>query len=390
MLRDRIRILHVAETAKGGIGTYIDEIAPLQAAEFGAGSVRVIVPREHAAQLSRVPAAAITPFRRTGRGVANLIRLRRAFNAEVRAFAPDVIHAHSFFAGLVARLSRGRRSGAPVIVYCPHGWSFDIAAPGWQRRLLEHVERALSRNCAAVIAISDHEARQARRIGIPDDKIRQVTNGISAAPPPAVPARWDDDRLKILFVGRLDHQKGFDVLLAAVSGAPARFSVKAAGAAVAGGTEGKNIPDGVELLGWLDRSAIEGVLQQADMVVMPSRWEGFGLAALEAMRAGKPVVATRVGGLPEIVEDGVTGRLVPPEDPVALRHALLLDDEASRRRLGGCGRQRFLERFTAERTHRLLLDLYAELTRQPARFAQREAPAAASTATAGASARTPL
>lgn len=355
-----MRVLHVAETAKGGVGTYIDEIAPLQAAELGPGSIRALVPDCHAAQLGRIPPQAISTFRRTGRGIANMARLRGALVAEVQHFAPQLIHAHSFFAGLVTRLSLGG-TDAPAILYCPHGWAFDIAAPRWQQRLIEIAERLLSRRCDAIVAISRYEAERARRIGIASDSIRTVPNGISAGAPTAMPAGWDDQRLKILFIGRLDRQKGFDILLNAVGDAPDRFCVKAAGAAVADGIDPSLIPANVELLGWLGPGEIEGLLQGADIVAMPSRWEGFGLTALEAMRAGKPVVATRVGGLVEIVEDGVTGRLVAPEDASELRRALLTDDAASRRRLGECGRTRFLDGFTAARTHHHLLNLYAEL-----------------------------
>jgi glycosyltransferase involved in cell wall biosynthesis len=100
-----------------------------------------------------------------------------------------------------------------------------------------------------------------------------------------------------------------------------------------------------------------------DVVVMPSRWEGFGLVAIEAMRLAKPVVASGVGGLREIIVEGVTGRLVPAEDPVALREALLADSAQRRAQMGSDGRRRFLERYCIDRTHAQLLRLYASAFR---------------------------
>jgi glycosyltransferase involved in cell wall biosynthesis len=101
-------------------------------------------------------------------------------------------------------------------------------------------------------------------------------------------------------------------------------------------------------------------LEACDMLVAPSRWEAFGLTALEGLRAGKAVVATNVGGLPEVVEDGVSGILIPPEDVLALREAILVlgADNAARQAMGRAGRQRFLKHFTINRLHDEILSLY--------------------------------
>ena len=99
--------------------------------------------------------------------------------------------------------------------------------------------------------------------------------------------------------------------------------------------------------------------------MLASRWEGFGLVALEAMRAGKPVVASRVGGLPELVEDGVTGRLAPAVSATLLAQALLQDDPDTLVRMGAAGRLRYATAFTAARMNADLLALYADLVRPP-------------------------
>ena len=108
---------------------------------------------------------------------------------------------------------------------------------------------------------------------------------------------------------------------------------------------------------------VPAFLGRTGVFVLPSRSEGLGLVAVEAMAAGRPVVASCTGGLPEVVVDGETGLLVEPEDPVALARAIrmLLADPDRAARMGAAGRQRVRERFSAERMARETAALYEEL-----------------------------
>ena len=103
-------------------------------------------------------------------------------------------------------------------------------------------------------------------------------------------------------------------------------------------------------------------LRRATVVVHPARWEGFGLALLEAMLCGRPVVASRVSAIPEVVEDGVTGLLVAPDEAGALATAIaaLLGDPARAVAMGASGRRRAVERFTLEECTRRTVELYEE------------------------------
>jgi glycosyltransferase involved in cell wall biosynthesis len=119
----------------------------------------------------------------------------------------------------------------------------------------------------------------------------------------------------------------------------------------------------VKLRGWLDRKAAEGLLARASVFVLPSYVEGLPMSLLEAMAMGCPVVATCVGGIPDIVEDGVNGLLVRPGDPHALAGALarVLRDKALASRLGEAARATVADRFTAERSLARLEKIYAGL-----------------------------
>ena len=355
-----MKVLHIAESIRGGCGTYLNEIVPLQIERLGIEQVRCLVPAQHLAQLADVPSQVVASFERPSRK-AGLLRLAAATGSAVRAWQPDLIHAHSTFAGGVVRLMSCLRP-MPPIVYCPHGWVFDVAKKPSAVALTKAIERWLSHRARRIVAISHAEHVAGQRAGIRADKLVLVSNGIGAVGP-GQRADWNDTRLKLLFVGRLDRQKGVDVLLEAVRPLGEHVSVRIVGDPVVSGEPGlaaSNRMPHVEFLGWQDKLGVAAQLNACDLVVMPSRWEGFGLVAIEAMRAGKPVIASAIGGLPEIVVDGVTGRLVTPGDAAALAAALSSIDAETLARMGQAGRVRFLARFTSNRTHDQLMQVYAD------------------------------
>jgi glycosyltransferase involved in cell wall biosynthesis len=355
-----MRVLHVAETIQGGVGTYINQVVPLQVTDFGVGNVKVVAPADHLLQIANVPSSCIESFSRPARSIKSLLAMAQVVRTAVKTFKPDLIHVHSTFGGAVVRMMYGWRRKRPKLVYCPHGWAFDIYSVGWKRTAVELVERLLAPLCDRIVAVSSREAEQGRRIGIASARLCTILNAISPISPEPEGRGWSDDRLKVLFIGRLDRQKGFDLVDAAVADLGDRVCVRAAGSPIVGDQTAAPTSANVELLGWLTPGQIEAQLEACDMLVAPSRWEAFGLTALEGMRAGKAVVATNVGGLPEVVEDGVSGILIPPEDVLALREAILVlgADNAARQAMGRAGRQRFLKHFTINRLHDEILSLY--------------------------------
>lgn len=357
--KTRMRVLHVAESAQGGVGTYLAEMLPWQVDRLGASCVRALVPDRHAAHVSGIDRRVVRPWRRRGRSPLSLLVLTLAILRTVRQFEPTLIHAHSSLAGLLVRLLYGWRRRSVTIVYCPHGWGFDRDTAGWKRRTTAAIERWLAPLCDRIVVISDHERRLGEAAGIAPSRMTLVRNGIRDLPP-ARAARREDHRVNILFVGRLDRQKGFDTLLDAVEPYHDRLSVRVIGKAVANRRAARRSRE-VEQLGWRSLAEVAGEIAGADVVVVPSRWEGFGLVALEAMRGGCAVVASSVGGLREIVTDGRTGLLVPPDSPERLAAMLLSRTRAEWHAMGDAGRTRFLAHFTADRMNAGLLDLYETL-----------------------------
>jgi glycosyltransferase involved in cell wall biosynthesis len=187
------------------------------------------------------------------------------------------------------------------------------------------VERALARRASRVIAITQALARfQIEQVGLPPAKVEVIHYGLDdlpeawgTNPPDPVPA----DARVLLCVCRLEPQKGVDVAIRALEEIPdAHLVVLGEGPQRA---ELEQLAgERVHLLGRVPDVA--AWLRRADVLVHPARWEGFGLALLEAMLASLPVVATRVSSIPEIVVDGETGLLVPPDDASALAAAVNL------------------------------------------------------------------
>jgi len=312
--------------------------------------------------------------------------LRAALRIARHARPADLLHGHglrgAWIAALAARLAR------KPCVFTAHNLA--PPNPGRLARTLLHVT---ARRAAAIIAISQAVADSLAPYGIDTARIVLIPNGIDLRPfdrqsesARHPPAHLEDFRFSILHpaienrktkivasVGRLAPEKGFDVLIEAAPRVLARLPE--VGFILAGeGPERPRLEERIRKHGlgerfWLPGfvSDVPGLLTSADVVAVPSRSEGQGLVALEAMAARKPVVVSRVGGLVETVEAGVTGLLVPPDDPATLADALisLLEDEAARQRLGAAGRARVKERYTVDRMVEATVALYHACVKAP-------------------------
>jgi glycosyltransferase involved in cell wall biosynthesis len=274
-------------------------------------------------------------------------RVRR----ELRRLRPDVVHTHLVHADLYGALGAG---GVPLVSTKHNDDRFRLGP-------FRYVERALTRRASRVIAITEALRRFCvGRVGLPAAKVEVVHYGLDALPEPwanspelPVPA----GARVLLCVGRLAEQKGIDIAVRAL--ARIREHEPAAVLVVLGeGPERTRLEalagEGVYLPGRV--GDVTSWYRRAELIVHPARWEGFGLALLEAMLAGKPVVATQASSAPEIVADGQTGLLVPPEDPDALARAVieLLADPQTAASMGQAGLVRAGAEFSvaqmAERT----------------------------------------
>jgi 2-deoxystreptamine N-acetyl-D-glucosaminyltransferase/2-deoxystreptamine glucosyltransferase len=250
----------------------------------------------------------------------------------------DLVHAHWLAGGAVAVLA-----GVPFVVTLHGSGTAGRFADLELARRRPRLVRAILGRARAVICVSEALAEAARSCGA--RTVRVIPNGVALPPRIAREA----EPAEVLFAGRLSPEKGIAELVAATEG----MNLVVAG----DGPLRHLVPDA---LGFVPHSALERLYARSAVVALPSHREGLPLSVLEAMVHGRPVVATAVGGIPELVEDGVTGLLVPPGDVQALRFALerLLADPVLRRRLGREARRRVSARCSHERVAAQTLSLY--------------------------------
>ena len=285
--------------------------------------------------------------------LARLLRRRRA----------DVLHTHTLAAANVLSRLAGAVARVPVVSHLHIENTFRPAT----RRLLAGLDNATARLAARLVAVSEDTRRAYERQGYPRGRIEVVYNGVDV---PANGGFRRNDPARIGEIGRLCDVKGQRELLQAVARLPEARLVLAGRDLEQGGAYQDALERESERLGIRERvefgfhEDVPGLLESLDVVALPSWTEGLPVVLLEAMAHARPVVATPVGGTPELVVDGETGLLVPPRDPEALAAALqrLLEDPDLARRLGEAGRTRVAERFTAAAQTRRILELYDELT----------------------------
>ena len=297
-----------------------------------------------------------------GDGLWRLYRL-------LRRERPAILHTWLFHANVPGRVL-GRLARVPLIISAER-------TLGMESQMRYRLNRLTAPLADRVICVSQAVADfAAQTIGIAPDKLVVIPNGVPLAdfaPGERAPARarlgLPASAFVVGMVGRLEPVKGVPDLLAAFARLPSRHPETLLLLVGAGSQQRpleslarrRGLGQRVRFLG--HREDVAALLPALDLLALSSHWEGMPNAVLEAMAAGLPVVATAVGGAPEVVVDGVTGLLVPPRDPQALAQAIagLLSDPERRRRMGRAGRERAAAHFRVEqmveRTERLYRDL---------------------------------
>lgn len=288
----------------------------------------------------------------------------------------EVIHTHLFEPSAVG-LVAGLLARTPARVMTRHYSNYHTRiGKRWHVR----VDQLCNRMSHAVIAVSQHTADHiVHEEGAPAEKVHVVLNGIDFSrvkvSDPDAPARlrreWCPEGGYLLAVpGRLHPEKGHTYLFQALPAIRRRLACPLVVLVAGAGSFESAYQEEVRSLGCEDivrfvgfRRDIPDVIAAADVVVLPSVAEAFGLVVAEALYLGTPIVATHVGGIPEIVEDGVDGVLVPPADSKALADAIvcLLGDPERRRLMASAGRERVRDRFSFEKMMRAYEQLYERL-----------------------------
>lgn len=301
-----------------------------------------------------------------------LARLVRRFRRD----RPQIVHTHTSKAGMLGRAA-ARIAAVPIIVHTPHGNIFDGYFSFWKSRLFVHAERRAARWTDRIIELTPGGVEEHLAQGIGRrEQFTHIFSGIDLAPYDEARRRRSETRAQlgaaaddfiVGAVGRLEPIKGFTYFMTAAQRvsevAPrTRFVHVGDGSQAAeiraqrGGLNGR-----MTFLGL--RDDVPELMAAFDVLVVPSLNEGMGRVILEAGAAGIPVVATRVGGIPDIVREGETGLLVPPRDAAAIADAVLaLERDATRARsMGESGQAHVAPAFGLERMVMRIEGLYEEL-----------------------------
>ncbi len=372
----RLRVLHLARDAGyGGIGgaeiLVLEFARRLDPARFQSYLCTTRRPEPDRAQLA---ARETAELERSGVRVLNLGR-RSSWSAApwsklwwlLAHDRVDVVHAHMPRANVPGALL-ARAARVPVVVTHEHG----------SVRYADPLRRALNRTVVgplsdAVLAVSDWDRRRlVAEQGLPESRVRVFRNGILPLPadvPDVRPELTAPDVPIVGALGRLDPVKGYDTLIAAVArlcaeGVRLRCVIAGLGpeeARLRRLIHQSGLGREVTLLGL--REDVPALLRAFDVAVMASRSEGAPLAIIEYMAAGLPIVATRVGGIPELIEPGVHGILVEPDDPVALADGIrrLLEHPTEAATLAAAARARQRAEFDLDVVVAQLQELYLSL-----------------------------
>lgn len=354
-----MKILHVIESlTRGGAERLVAELTREFAAAGAQSSVACLsTPGPWAARLEAEGLYAGCLGKRKGIDISCIAGLRRL----VRETAPDIVNTHLFTANLWTRLAGLQRRKWGLVVTLHN-------VDNWRGPLHRAADRLLAAAADRYVAVGPAVASYYRNCGLPRKRLRLIPNAI----------RWDAVSESIPFtrpvplvraVGRLVPQKGFDVLVRAAAilaekGCRVRVEIIGDGperASLAALVSQNGLAESVFLLG--PRDDARRLIAGADIFVMPSLREGLPLVLLEALHAGRPVVATRLPALDGVVENAREAVLVPPGSPLALAAAIerLPADPPASRAMARAGRERAQKDFSIQRAASSYLDLYSEV-----------------------------
>lgn len=329
------RVLHIGEYVKGGVATYLHILFQAPAEEL---EQFLLLSRDNSDQTWELPASHVR-FYDYQRGLRYLPAALRAVRCAVRDWQPDIVYCHSSWAGAFGRAALAGLTPRPRVLYNAHGWAFLRDTADWKQDIYAWVERWLARRTDAIICVSRYEYDSALSRALPAKKLKLVYSGLPedgtqsesdtqtaeqagfVLPAAGHEMTLSAKEIHLLFIGRWDPPKGLDLLLTAFLACPRpdlRLYVLGAGVVEQGDARSQQLQHLVQraredqritFVGWVEHADLAQWYAACDAVIMPSRWEAFGLVAAEALQHARPVLASTRGALPELIHEGENGHL---------------------------------------------------------------------------------
>tara|TARA_R110000787_G_scaffold20281_37_gene60512 strand:- start:10649 stop:11800 length:1152 start_codon:yes stop_codon:yes gene_type:complete len=309
----------------------------------------------------------VITLRHMQRSISPINEIRALFELRrhLRALAPDLVSTHTAKAGVLGRIAAA--SLRLPVMFTAHGWTFTDGISRLKATVWRTIEQMVGRLAGRIVTVSEFDRRLAlqARIAAPE-RIIAIHNGMPDVGPELI-ADAGSEAPKLVMVARFEEQKDHRTLLLAlatlkakpwslslVGGGPLEAPMKALCAEL-------DLQDRVEFLG--PRSDVAQLLANAQVFVLCTLWEGLPRSIIEAMRAGLPVMATDVAGIPELVEVGATGLLCRSQnvEDAANKLSLLIESSQLRAEMGQRARQRYVEDFQFEQMLARTLQVYEQL-----------------------------
>ena len=333
MRKNKIRILHVAQAA-GGVDRYIRMLLKyLDKEKF---ENILVCSQDFHEEDYRGLADSFEQVEMTRAIGGNDLKAIREVRALIKKYNPNIVYAHSSKAGAIARVADiGLRNHC---VYNPHGWAFNMRCSAKKKAIYTMIEKIAAPFCDKIICISDAEKQSALDKKIcKEDKLQVIFNGVDIEAyengAHGAVKRQDlnipEDAFVVGMVGRISQQKAPDVFIKMAK--QVKDEVPNAHFIIVGNgnqedeirkyAKDNGFSDSLHITGWVNDPM--SYVELFDVACLLSRWEGFGLALPEYMMAGKPIVASRVDAIPNIIRDGENGLLVEVDDYVGASNAVL-------------------------------------------------------------------
>ena len=332
-MRNRIRVVHIAQAA-GGVEQYIKMLLKyMDSTKFE--NILIASKDYHAENYVNLADAfeQIDMSRAIG---MNDLKAARKVRMLIKQYKPDIVYAHSSKAGAIARIADlGLKNH---FIYNPHGWAFNMKCSETKRKLYATIERMAAPFCDRIICISEAERKSALDKNIcADNKLQVIFNGVDIEAYEQkehgkinkAALKISEDSFVVGMVGRISPQKAPDVFIKAAK--LIKQEIPDAYFIIVGGGEMENeikqyakengLKNCLHITGWVDDPL--DYVELFDVACLLSRWEGFGLVLPEYMMVGKPIVATQVDAIPNIISNYQNGILVEVDDEVAVSRAVI-------------------------------------------------------------------
>lgn len=309
----------------------------------------------------------INPFLSNNLNPFTLYRAVDYTRMSIKEIQPDLVHLHSATGGLVGRLATSKK--IPT-VYTVHGWGFTHGAPTWRRVLAWVVEQICAPFTHKIICVSRYDYNLALRYGIAKSvQLVCIHNGVEI-PKMHAPVFSEKSKLKLLFVGRLAPPKDLVIIFRAIAMLPLESRLRIELVVMGDGpqrdffikmSEQLGVANLVRFVGELHRNEKDAIFCRSDVLILTSHWEALPMTIIESFSYGIPVLASTVGGVPELVDDSV-GRLLPNDrtQPVVLAEVIenIIVEPMQWRARGEVARKRAQDKFSKKQMVRKVFELY--------------------------------